>query len=188
MHKLKQLAYLTGFMTSGKSSIGPALANTLGWDFYDLDIEISSRMGKSVPEIFEEYGENYFRNLEKEVLKALSASDNSAVIALGGGTIASDENLKLIKNTGTLIYLKASVETLYNRLKSKFDRPLFKGLTEAEAPKEEYIKKITELLDKRSFYYEQADLIISTDDYTLGKSVDKIASYINHILHEKNKD
>lgn len=174
-------------MTSGKSSIGPALANTLGWNFYDIDIEIIRRTGKSIPEIFEEYGETYFRNLEKEVLLELSLTESS-VIALGGGTIASDENFEIIKSTGMLIYLKASIETLYNRLKSKFDRPLFKGLTESEAPKEEYIKKISELLEKRSFYYEQADLIISTDNYTLGKSVDKIASFINYTLHEKNKD
>lgn len=186
MRANKNLVYLTGFMTSGKSSIGPSLANTLGWNFYDLDIEISKRAGKTVTEIFEQNGETFFRELERKTLIDLSELDN-VVIALGGGTIVSDENLAIIQRRGILIYLKASIETLYNRLKSKFDRPLFKSLKESEAPKEEYVKKISALLEMRSFYYEKADLIISTDDNALGKTVDKIALFINQTLHEKNK-
>ena len=110
----KRIYYLTGFMAAGKSTIGPILANTLGWNFYDLDKEIEKQVGMKVVEIFREKGEEYFRNAETEILKKLSTEDE-AIISLGGGAIASNDNFKIIKSTGKIIYLKFSPEMAYKR-------------------------------------------------------------------------
>lgn len=119
-----KLVYLTGFMASGKSTIGPILANTLGWNFFDLDRLIEQSSGKSIRSIFEENGEDYFRTLETEILVKVSTLE-FYIISLGGGTIASDKNLNIIKSTGLLIYLESSPEETYKRLRFKRDRPAF---------------------------------------------------------------
>ena len=111
-------------MASGKSTVGPILANTLGWDFMDLDKIIEEEVGKTVAEIFQDEGEKFFRDKETEVLKKLSFKDR-LIISLGGGTSANNNNLELLKKTGTIIYLKTSPEAIFNRLRFKRDRPLF---------------------------------------------------------------
>ena len=97
--------YLTGFMTSGKSTIGPILANVLGWEFKDLDRVIEEHENKTVVEIFETNGEEYFRNLEYKFLIEFS-NERKLILSLGGGTIAFDRNLKLLKDSGKIVYLK----------------------------------------------------------------------------------
>lgn len=175
-------------MAAGKSTIGPILANTLGWDFKDIDKVIEKKADKKITQIFSDDGEKYFRELEKKTLQELSLLNN-IIIALGGGTIASNENLKLIKNTGLLIYLKSSPETAYRRLRFKRDRPalLFDG--EEEPTKEQFIKRINELLNRRSKYYNQADIIIDTDSIAIGKTVDILAKIIKkEIVKDENKN
>ena len=120
----KKIYYLTGFMAAGKSTIGPILANTLGWDFYDLDKEVEKKEKLKVVEIFERKGEEYFRKTETDLLKKLS-EDDEVIISLGGGAIASDINFGIIKSTGKIIYLKSSPEMAYKRLRFKKDRPAF---------------------------------------------------------------
>ncbi len=181
----KNVIYLTGFMTSGKSTIGPILANVLGWSFYDLDKEIEKKENISVVEIFETKGENYFRAAETEILKAVSAGEN-VIVSLGGGTIANDENLAILKETGKIIYLKVSPEILYQRLKNKIDRPLFRDLTLGQSTEEDYKNKINEMLDKRIEYYEKADLVINTDATRIGITVDVIAKKIRALINEEN--
>lgn len=172
----KKIVYLTGFMASGKSTIGPILANTLGWSFIDLDKFIEQKEGKSIKVIFEENGEDYFREIETQALKDTCELENY-IISLGGGTIASQTNLDIIKSSGYLIYLESSAEETYKRLRFKRDRPalLFDG--DEEPTKEEFIAKINALLKKRVAYYNQADIKINTDNYRVGKTVDKL-SYI----------
>jgi shikimate kinase len=173
----KKIVYLTGFMASGKSTIGPILANTLGWSFIDLDRYIEQKEGKSVKTIFEENGEDYFREIETKALKDTCELENY-IISLGGGTIASQTNLDIIKCSGYLIYLESSAEETYNRLRFKRDRPalLFDG--DEEPTKEEFIAKINALLTKRVAYYNQADIKINTDNYRVGKTVDKLSHII----------
>ena len=180
------IIYLTGFMTSGKSTIGPILANVMGWDFYDLDREIEKLENKTVVEIFEAKGEKYFREKETEALTSLSELKN-IVVSLGGGTIANENNLAIMKNTGKIIYLKVSIEVLYRRLRNKIDRPLFRELTLGQSPEEDYKKKIEELLKLRMGYYEKADLIISTETTRIGITVDLIAKKAKKLLYEKNR-
>lgn len=179
--------YLTGFMTSGKSTIGPILANVLGWNFFDLDSEIQKAEGSTVVEIFEEKGEKYFRERETILLEKLSHCDD-VIISLGGGTISFDNNFEIIKNSGKIIYLKSSPEAIYRRIKSKTDRPLFKDLVVNENSREQFIERINEVLLSREPYYLKADLVINTDDSRIGKTVDIIAKKIKNWIYEKNKN
>ena len=181
------LIYLTGFMASGKSTIGPILANTLGCDFFDLDKVIETDTGKSIRKIFEENGELYFREIETNTLSRMSNLENY-IISLGGGTVASEKNIEIIKSTGYLIYLESSPEETYKRLRFKRDRPalLFDG--DEEPTKVEFLEKINLLLKKRILYYNQADLKINTDNCRVGNTVDKLASIIKKEFYgESNK-
>jgi len=181
---MKNIIFLTGFMGSGKSTVGPILANTLGWNFFDLDRVIEEKTGKKIREIFEQDGEEYFRKLETKTLKEVSANNN-VIISLGGGTIASDENIKILKNTGTLVYLKMSEEAAYERLKHKRDRPSLKNTSE-DFSKERLMSTINELMKTRVKYYEQADFKIDTDKSTVGRTVDKIVKLISKLgLNER---
>ena len=177
--------YITGFMTSGKSTIGPILANVLGMEFFDLDKEIEKEEDQAIIDIFDQKGETYFRETEWRVLKRLSEKSD-IVISLGGGTIIQDNNFMLLKSTGKIIYLKVSPEILYMRLKNKINRPLFKDLVMGDRPKEDFIGRINEILDKRSNYYEQADLIIEPEEQPFGLIVDKLARNILKLFNEKN--
>ncbi|MEG8946565.1 shikimate kinase [Rosettibacter firmus] len=177
--------YLTGFMASGKSTIGPILSNVLGLDFYDLDQEIEEFEKSTIVEIFEKKGEPYFRNLESEILKKLTQKDN-VVISLGGGTITFPDNYELMKNTGKIIYLKVSPEEIYKRLKNKTDRPLLREFVLGEASKEEFMKRINELLEKRKPFYEKADLIVDTSSNPIGVTIDTIAKKILRLFNEKD--
>lgn len=180
----KKLVYLTGFMASGKSTIGPILANTLGWSFLDLDKVIEDETGKSIRLIFEEQGENYFRELETETLRKLSTY-SEYIVSLGGGTIASEVNLEILKSTGYLVYLETSPEEAYKRLRFKRDRPalLFDG--DEEPTRAEFLQKISSLLEKRTVYYNQADFKVNTDNGYVGKTVDKLVSIIQKEFNEK---
>ena len=180
----ENIIYLTGFMASGKSTIGPILANTLGWNFLDLDNVIEKEAGKSVRSIFEENGEVYFRELETKCLLKLSILEKF-VISLGGGTIASEKNLEIIKATGYLVYLETSPEEAYKRLRFKRDRPalLFEG--DEEPSKSEFLEKINTILENRKIYYNQADYKINTDSGFVGKTVDKIVSVIHKEFNAK---
>ncbi len=173
----KKIYYLTGFMSSGKSTIGPILANTLGWNFLDLDKAIEEEEAMKITEIFDVEGEEYFRKKELEMLKTISKK-NHLIVALGGGTIASSKNLKLLKETGRLIYLHSSPETAYKRLVYKRDRPalLFEG--ENLPTKEQFLERIELLIAARKEFYDQADYFIDTDAEAVGKTVDKLARII----------
>jgi len=177
----KKIYYLTGFMAAGKSTIGPILANTLGWNFYDLDKEVEKKERMKVVELFDQKGEDYFRKSETALLEQLS-QDNESIISLGGGAIASDVNFEIIKSTGKIIYLKSSPEMAYKRLRFKRDRPAFVFEGEEVPSKEEFLERINKLLNSRKKYYEQADFVIDTDNQTVGKTVDIIAKYILTML------
>lgn len=177
--------YFTGFMTSGKSTIGPITANVMGLNFYDLDKEIQKRESLSVTKIFETKGEEYFRNLESNLLKKLS-EEKMVVISLGGGTIINGNNLELIKKKGILIYLKVSPETLYERLKHKTDRPIFKEMVLNSVDKDDFTKKIKSMLIDREKYYSQADIVIETEKNRFGNNIDLLVKKIKKKLYERN--
>lgn len=179
-----KIIYITGFMGSGKSTIGPILANTLGWDFADLDKVIEKEQSNSITKIFEQRGEEYFRKLESETLKKFS-NTSKLVLALGGGTLIREENLRIIKETGFLIYLKSSPEILTKRLYFKRDRPIL-NLNKEEISEAELLIKIKDLHSKRNKYYEQSDYIINTEAKPLGRIIDQIVKEVNKIHHIEN--
>ena len=177
----KKIFYLAGFMASGKSTIGPILANTIGWNFYDLDKEVENREGKKIVTIFEDSGENYFRKIESEILHNLSTQTN-LIVALGGGTLMIPQNREVIRKTGRLIFLRSSPEILYKRLVHKRNRPvLLTGISEED--KERILfQKIESLMSERIEYYEQAEFVFDTDKVSIGEVVDKIAQVITRVV------
>ena len=123
------IVYIIGFMGSGKSTAGKKLASLLGWSFIDLDKRIEGHAGKTISEIFSQYGENYFRNLEAEVLKSLKSQKNT-VISTGGGTPCHGDNMDHMLETGLTLYLKLTPGQLKSRLsESTGERPLIKDLS-----------------------------------------------------------
>ncbi len=171
------IIYLTGFMGTGKSTLGPIIANTLGWEFYDLDKLIEKKHQKTVVEIFREKGEDFFRKVETELLTELSTK-TKVIISLGGGTIASGNNLEIMKKTGKIIYLKSLPEKIFQRLKYKTDRPAFQTFDGEPMEDNEMLAKINELMSQREKFYEQADYIFCVDNVNVGKTVDELVKVI----------
>ena len=156
---------LVGFMGTGKSVVGKKLAAKLNKDFVESDDMIEAREKMPIRDIFEKKGEPYFRRVEKEVIKEASSRKN-VVISAGGGAIVDEENFNNLKNSGTLICLKASPDTILKRTKDLKTRPLLN----VPDPK----KKIEELLKKREPYYNKADLVIETDNLSIERVVERI--------------
>lgn len=167
------LIFLTGFSTAGKSTIGPILANSLGFDFIDIDKVIVEREQKSINEIFAEKGEAYFRQLELEILSSIVHREN-LVVSLGGGTLENDSSFELVRKSGTMVYLKSDLNTLTRRLSNKDDRPLLKGENGQKITTEEIANRVSLLMSRREERYAQADIYIPTDQTPLGKTVDKL--------------
>lgn len=125
--KLTPAIYLVGFMGSGKSSVGRALADELGWSFYDLDVEVERQAGRSIPAIFEDEGEAAFRALETEaLLKRVEQARTGIpqVVALGGGTFTLDHNIELTLSNGVAIWLDAPLTVIEQRIAAETHRPL----------------------------------------------------------------
>jgi len=169
----RHLIYLTGFMGSGKSTIAPILANTLGYRHIDIDKEIEKITGKKVSEIFSDFGEPYFRKAEYSILQEAS-TQTGCVVSLGGGTIAGDANLHLVKSTGILIYLKIEPEQIFKRMKYKTDRPLLRSPDGTTVSDQELHQRIQMLLQMREPFYAKADITITTDNRRVGITVDEI--------------
>jgi len=162
---------LLGYMGSGKSTIANRLSNNTGIPFVDLDKSIEERTNLSIKEIFEQKGEIYFRKLEREVFIELLNSPGNLIISLGGGAPCYANNHELLKGENVVsIYLKASVETLFERLVSnKSKRPIIANMDEVEM--KEFIAKH---LFERSFYYNQAQYKVSVDDKTKDQASQEI--------------
>ncbi|MEW5921435.1 MAG: shikimate kinase [Bacillota bacterium] len=151
--------FLTGFMGSGKSSVGKILAGMLGVEFFDTDELISGILRKSINDIFRCYGEAFFRNMETGILKLLGKKPQGAcVVSTGGGAVLRAENIDAMRENGIIIYLDVSVEDTYSRLKETKDRPLLEV--------ENLRQKIEELLQERKPYYLQADFSVNTTGKT----------------------
>jgi len=170
----KTLVFLTGFMGSGKSTIGPLLARQIGYDFLDVDELIEKVEGRKIVDIFREKGELYFRNLERNILVETVLKLSRFVVALGGGTITFADNLYLVKRSGVLIYLKTSPEVLLSRIKFKTDRPLLLDPAGNILPENLLFERIIALLKLREPYYLQADFYVSTDDRDIDETVEEI--------------
>jgi shikimate kinase len=154
--------YIIGFMGSGKTTAGKKLAGLLGWSFTDLDRKIEEHAGMTIPEIFSGFGENYFRLVESEMLRALEGVSGH-VISTGGGTPCFSDNMDFMIATGLTIYLKLTPEQLQSRLSvSKDKRPLIHGLRGKELT-----DFINEKLEFREKWYNRAELVFTGFDTDL---------------------
>ena len=145
---------LTGFMGTGKTTIGKELSKLLNMRLVDIDAEIEKAQKMKINDIFRIYGEQYFRDVETDMIKKLS-SEKKIIISTGGGAVLRDENMEALKENGIIFCLNASTETIMERTARSEDRPLLK----VENPKE----KISEMLSLRRPFYEKAGNMIETD-------------------------
>ena len=152
--------FLIGFMGSGKTHVGQQLAQTLGFDFIDLDDFLEEQEGETMSSIFESKGEAYFRKAEQKYLKLLGKRTQT-VIATGGGTPCFFDNMQWINQHGISIYLKPTIEVLVTRLQSEMShRPILAGQTTNSL-----YQFIEDKLKNRAAFYEQAQHIISIQAY-----------------------
>ena len=163
----EQHIFLVGPMGVGKTTVGRQLAGLLHRPFIDVDAEIESRCGADIPWIFDMEGEQGFRERESKVLSDIVANNPSSVIATGGGVVLSKKNRQLLQTCGQVIYLSASKEQLYERMRRDKSRPLLQV--------EDREKVIAELLEVRDpLYREVADIVFSAE----GGSSAKVAKVL----------
>ncbi len=157
---------LCGMMGCGKSTLGKRLAEDTGRTFVDTDAVIVSRFG-AINDIFETHGEKYFRDLERGVVKEL-AKEDGLVIATGGGLVVCKRNVNHLKKKGRMVYLRANVETLVERLRADSERPLLKDASSLE-------ERLQSMLKRRVPIYERvADITVDVD----GKTPEEIEAEI----------
>lgn len=164
--------YLIGFMGVGKTHWGRILGNKLGLPFYDLDELIEEAEGRSVNKIFEEEGEEYFRTIEKDVLRNFSENNDSMLLSCGGGAPCFFNNIRYMNEMGVTVWINTPFEILLGRLRQgKEKRPLLKDLDDEQL--KAYIARKN---NDRRMYYEQAKVIVND-------KVIEIEKLIKQILH-----
>lgn len=169
-------------MGTGKTTAGRHLAQVLNLEFYDLDHYIESRFQKTVSQIFEEQGEEKFRELERNMLQEVGAFEN-VVIATGGGSPCFYDNMDYMRRVGQTVYLKASPQALTERLSTcKAKRPLIKDKSD-----EELLEFVIENLKKREPFYSQADYIFETENLVNKTLVDEYVQRLLLILELEGK-
>jgi shikimate kinase len=158
--------YLVGFMAAGKTTVGRALADELGWCFVDIDTEIETQEGKTVAEIFGERGEDYFRKVESEMIRGrisrIEAGD-PCVMALGGGAFVQAKNWEVIQNNGVTVWLDCQLERVRERLGDGKTRPLAQDHG-----------ALAQLFEDRRPLYARADFRVDVDTDDVGGIVGKI--------------
>lgn len=160
---------LIGFMGTGKSTISKALAEDTKKKVRDLDAYIEEKEQRSISTIFEQSGEEGFRDLESKYLSEVLEDENQ-ILSCGGGTVLRTENVSHMKEHGIIILLTATAQTIYERVKDNDDRPILQG--------NRNVTFIQSLMDKRNdIYHAVADVIVATD----GKTVDEICQEIKKI-------
>lgn len=163
--------YLVGFMGSGKSAIGRRLSTLLNIPFYDMDAEISEQTGMTIPQIFETYGEESFREMETEFLR--NFHDEFCVIATGGGVAMREENRRIMRKTGLVFYLNANFRDIWRRISTDINRPIVQRSTRGE---------LESIFNHRMpFYLKSAHIKVETADRTLKEITQYIAYQIDRL-------
>lgn len=153
--------FLTGFMGTGKSSVGKILAERLGCKFIDLDALIVAETGLAIKDIFDVQGEPYFRALEADMVKRLT-SETGVVVSTGGGVVIDPENRRRMRERGVVVNLTATAHAICERLVADNERPLLQN--------DNSLEKISFMLAEREPFYRDADIRIDTT----GKGVEDI--------------
>lgn len=167
---------LTGFMASGKTTVGKVVAKKLNMFFYDTDAIIEEQEEKTISEIFAEFGESYFRNLENKLAITLKNVEN-AVIATGGGFVIEPKNIELMRQNGVIVNLKINPEIIEKRMEfSKSTRPLMQN---------ESIEEVIDRFNKRKIYYNNNDISIKlTEEMSVDECADLVIEAYNKFIGE----
>ncbi len=164
---------LIGFMGSGKSTVARKLSVKYDMNVVDMDQVIEERECRSIPQIFEESGEEYFRDLETALLIELQSMDNT-IVSCGGGVVVRTSNIQEMKKIGTVVMLSATARTIFYRVRNSKNRPLLNGNMNP--------KYIQDLMDKRCDKYEAAaDVIVITDGNNMNRICEKVYKEVNHV-------
>lgn len=171
---MKTSIALIGFMGTGKTVVGKAVAEKLGKDFVELDVLIEQKAGKPIPEIFQQEGEVAFRELEIEVIKRV-AENKKQVIACGGGIVLNKINIDRLKKDSVIVYLTASPKVILKRVSDdREERPLLQVTNPALT--------IQELLRFRKPFYERAaDIKINTSRLDIGAVAEQIINKVKQV-------
>ena len=170
------LIFLVGFMGSGKSTIGLEVAKALDIGFWDMDELIQDQQAMRISEIFNEHGQDYFRELERDMIRSFSDHmEGDAVISTGGGAPCFFDNIEQLNKQGTTVYLELTPEKLFNRLKGEAEeRPLIAGKSD-----DEMLDLIQKMYEQRAAFYEKAVYSIDAD-----RTPVEIARHILYLLNE----
>lgn len=162
------MIFLVGMMGVGKTTVGKLLASRLGQRYCDSDEQVIANTGMTVPEIFAARGEAAFRAEEKRALTEAVASGEPSVVAVAGGAVLDPENRKLMRASGTVVWLRARIETMGKRVGGGEGRPLL-----GEDPTE----ALASLYPQREpFYAELADIVVDVDEASPEQIVEEIVS------------
>jgi shikimate kinase len=157
---------LVGMMGCGKTTTGALVARRLGWDYRDSDADVEALTGRTVPEIFERDGEAAFRKVEAEVLANACTSERPTVVAVAGGAVLDQDNRRLIRECGTVVWLRAEPHRLAERVGDGAGRPLLEG------DKDEIMARLLE--ERAPHYAEVADAVIDVDHITPDQVADRV--------------
>lgn len=165
---------LIGMMGAGKSSVGRCLQRRTGLARFDTDEIVSSKFGLSISEIFSTHGERRFREMEAQALVELAAGE-ATIIVTGGGIVLRQENVDLLKQLGTIVWLDANEETLFERASRRSNRPLL----QTEDPRTTF----SEMLRARAPHYAKvADIRVDTSELTRDEVADVILSKVKELV------
>ena len=173
-------------MGSGKSTIGPMVANVLGYAFVDLDERIEAELGCSIADYFERAGEEAFRDVEARLLRA-TAERAEQVVSLGGGTVVQPGNLDFARRHGVVVYLQWSAEALAERLSYSTDRPLLQDEDGRTLPRPDLEARVRAMLATREPIYRQAHITVPLDGYSVGWSVDRVVDAVRAWARKQRK-
>ncbi|MDR3048277.1 MAG: shikimate kinase [Elusimicrobiota bacterium] len=166
---------LTGFMGTGKTTIGKILSQIMSMRFCDVDSLIEKEQAMPIREIFSKFGEQAFRRIESETIEKIAQVDNT-IISCGGGAVLNLKNIENLRRNGKIVNLYAEPDTIYSRVKGDLNRPVLKGSDPS-------IEEIKVLLENRSKFYANCDISIDTSKISPQEAADKIKEAANENYH-----
>ena len=164
---------LIGFMGTGKSTVSTYLSELFAMESVDIDQLIVEKESLSISDIFNKYGEEYFRNCESNILIELQKK-NQLIVSCGGGVVLRDENIAHMKKNGRIVLLTGTPQTIFERVKNNTDRPILNDNMNVE-----YIESLME--KRRERYMESADIVISTDHKSIPEICEEIIRQLSAI-------